>query len=183
MNTQNRKGASLLLTIAMLLLAKPALAQTFDYPSPTEVLDKSSTHIMLLIPVPLQIRILDCPSTGILGKYCDVVQALDTGGFEGDLPFLQVAEADQGFPLASPDWEMTNGCIDGISTDGNYIIFDVDDGSTNVDVYCDTVKPNTLAPLCAKLEVNDCTHFLGRFFPDDHDLSGGRELVVIRAGR
>lgn len=190
--TRNRKGASLLFTSAMLLLAAPALAQRFELPSPRTVLDKVPSRIMLSMPPPFGIGFLECPPTGVLGKYCDVVEAFDTGGFEGYARwrpivgwkfYLLVAEADQGFPLASPEWEITNGCIDGVSTDGNYIIFDVNDGSTNFDLYCDTVKPNTLAPLCARLEVNDCTHFLGRIFPEDHDIRGGREMVVIRAGR
>ena len=182
MDTQNRKITRLFLTIAMLLLATPALAQTFDYPSPTLVIGKTSTTITLLIPSPFELKTIDCPSTGILGKFCDEVAVLDTGGFEGDLPSdLQVAEVDQGFALASPAWEITDGCIDSISDDGGYKVFDVDDGTTNVDIYCDTTKPNVLPKLCPELEVGDCTHFLGRFFYYDHDLAGKRELVVIRA--
>ena len=183
MDTQNRKRAKLLLTIAMLFMAAPAMAQTFDYASPTLVSGKTSTTITILNFFPLEFRTLDCPSTGILGKYCDVVEVGDTGGFEGDLPSdLQVAEADMGFALTSPAWEAEDGCIDSISTDGNYTIFSVDDGGLfNIDIYCDSVKPNTLAPLCDELEVDDCTHFQGRFFPGDHDLANKRELVVIRA--
>ena len=99
MDTQNRKGAKLLLPIAMLLLATPALAQTFDYASPTLVLSRTSTTLTLLILSPFEIKTIDCSTTGILGKYCDVVEELDTGGFEGDLPSdLQVAEADMGYP-------------------------------------------------------------------------------------
>lgn len=183
METKNRIRARFLLSIAMLLLASPALAQTFDYASPTLVIGKTSTTITLFIPFPFEFKVIDCPSTGILGKYCDVVAIGDTGGFEGDDPSdLQVAEADQGFALASPSWEAVDGCIDGISTDGNYTVFDVDDGGTfNIDIYCDSVKPGTLAPLCDELEVDDCTHFQGRFFPGDHDIANERELVVIRA--
>ncbi len=183
MNTQDRKGAKLLLTVAMLLLAAPSMAQSFDYASPTLVSGKTSTTITLLRFIPFEFRTLDCPSTGILGKFCDVVEVGDTGGFEGDLPSdLQVAEADMGFALASPSWEVVDGCIDGISTDGNYTVFDVDDGSLfGVDLYCDSVKPGVLAKLCDELEVNDCTHFQGRFFPIDHDLANKNELVVIRA--
>lgn len=192
METQNRRGAKLLLAVAMLLLATPALAERFDYPSPSRVLGKTATTITLLVPFPFGIENVRCPSTGILGKYCNVVEPFDTGGFEGEVYWagmlngwdlnLQVAEADQGFPLASPDWAI-DGCIDGISTDGPYIVFDVDDGFTNVDLYCDTTTPNTLAPLCAELEVDDCTDFVGRFFREDHDLRDERELVVIRATR
>ncbi|MEM7354726.1 MAG: hypothetical protein AAF657_28210 [Acidobacteriota bacterium] len=179
---RNFRGTKFLLAVAMLLLAVPAQATTFDLASPTYVVGKTSTTITVLILVPFEFKVLDCPSTGVLSKYCDIVEIGDTGGFEGDNPSdLQVAEADQGFALASPSWEIVDGCIDGISTDGNYTVFDVDDGTTNVDVYCDSVKPNTLAPLCDELEVDDCTHFQGRFFPIDHDIAGARELVVIRA--
>ena len=180
MYIRDRKITTLLFTIAALMFATPALAQgTFDFASPTTVIGKTATTITVF-SFPPGIVTLDCPSTGVLGIFCSEVAVLDTAGFEGNLPSdLVVAEADRGNAIPNPAWEIEDGCIDGITTVGHYDVFDVDDGSTNVDVYCDPY--GVLGKVCDELEVGDCTHFLGDFFASDHDIPNERWVKVIRA--
>ncbi len=179
MGTRNRNTTWLVVGIATLLFAGPAWGQTpFDYESPTYVTGKTSTTITVFGGGAF--RTLDCPSTGVLSIFCDVVDLYDTGGFEGFLPSdLVVAEADRGNAIPDPDWEIEDGCIDSISSEGTYDVFAVDDGSSTVDVYCDPV--GVLGDVCDELEVDDCTHFLGDFFPSDHDIPNERWVKVIRA--
>lgn len=164
------------------LFATPTFAQgTFDYTSPTLIVAKTSTTVTVFT-LPVGLKTLDCPSTGILGLFCAEVDPGDTAGFEGDLPSdLQIAEIDQGYDLTSPAWEIPDGCIDSISSIGKYTLFSIDDDGTIVDdIFCDPDK-GVLGRICSQLEVGDCSQFAGTLFPGDHDHPGERQVVVIRA--
>lgn len=161
------------------LIATPTMAQgTFDYTSPTYVVSVGTGTITVWTGTSL--KTLDCPSTGVLGIFCAEVASGDTGGFEGDLPSdLKVAEIDEGNAVPNPAWDIGHGCIDGISNVGTYTVFDVDDGTTNVDLWCGVY--GMLGRVCPQLSVGDCTQFQGGYFPGDHDHPGERDLQVIRA--
>lgn len=171
--------------LVMLLIAAfcsvPVMAQgTFDYASPTQVISTGTGTVTLFV-LPVGIKTLNCPSTGIMGIFCDEVVPGDTAGFEGNLPSdLQVVEIDRGNTLASPAWDIPNGCIDAITTVGDFTVFEIDDGGLfNVDIYCGT--PGVLGKVCPELQVGDCTQFQGTYFAPDADLAGERLLYTIRA--
>ena len=168
------------LILASLLIPTALLAQgSFNYPSPTVTLTGlSSGQITIFVfPPGPGIKTLDCPSTGVLGKFCDEIDTGDTAGFEGTLPSdLEVAVIDQGYAFPEPAWSFEDDCIDAITVDGDFHILEVD----GEDLYCDETK-GVLGRICPELEVDDCASFYGTTFPSDHDHAHERKLVVIRA--